>query len=151
MPLPRLTSSLVPVMKMGGEKSKTVRRSELAVVDPAFQIHRARIDEVEAIAWAHRHVLDAQRLVYMLADLLDDDVADVERVADWPALGIEKCERRGVLAMTDANHAGLVNLLQRPGERCDRRGSPRLGNCRTNGQQTYDQRQFESVRAQIHR
>jgi hypothetical protein len=34
MPLPRLTSSLVPVTKMGGEKSKAVRRSALAVVEP---------------------------------------------------------------------------------------------------------------------
>ena len=32
-------------------------------------------------------------------------------------IGVQKGERRRVLAMADANHPGIIDFLQRPGER----------------------------------
>ena len=87
----------------------------------------------------------------MHADPLDDKVAKVERVADGPALGIEKRERRGVLAVPDTDDADLVDLLQRAGERRDRRGSPRLRDSRTHHQQADKHRPIASVGGNVDR
>jgi hypothetical protein len=78
--------------------------------------------------------------VHGLADLLDDDVADVERVPDGPALCVEEGEGRRVLAVADADDARFVDLLQGARERLDRRRRPRLGDCRTDRQQADEQR-----------
>ena len=61
MPLPRLTSSLVPVTKIVGEKPTIARRSALAVVEPHSRSTAPAVDLVEAIGRRDRHVLGPDR------------------------------------------------------------------------------------------
>ena len=115
MPLPRRTRSFVPVTNIVGENAATLRRSKLFVVEPHSRSIAPELSKSKRFSGVTGRYSTRMSFRSSADDLLDHHGAEVQRIADRLSLRVEKCERRRVLAMTEAQYPALVDLLQRPG------------------------------------
>ena len=101
--------------KIVGENATALRRSAVFVDRAALEVDRAGGHHLEAVFGRHRPVFDLEVLADFFGDLLDDDFAEVERIADRLLFRVEECERRRIFAVAQANDARLVDSLERWG------------------------------------
>src|SRR5205823_6048130 len=116
----------------------------------AFEIDLPRRHEIEAVLGRHRTILDANVPAQLGANLLDDDLAQVQRIADrLLRLRIEKRERRRILAVAEAHGARIVDFLERAGIAYDGRRVGRLGSDRLSRRDGYcrNDQAYQSPRA----
>ena len=81
----------------------------------AFEVDLARADELEAVFRGYRPEFDSKLLADFAGDLVDDDLAHVERISDRLFRGVEERERRRARAVAQANDPRLVDPLERGG------------------------------------
>src|SRR4030095_905805 len=62
-----------------------------------------------------RSILDADILVQLASYLINDDLAQVKRVADRFLVGTDECKGRRILAIAQLDDATVADLLQRAG------------------------------------
>ena len=83
----------------------------------ALEIHRAGSNHLDPVLRIHRQILDLDGVVAQLAsDLLDDDKAYVDRIANRSTRLIEIRKRDRGIAVADSDHLGILDFFQRAGE-----------------------------------
>src|SRR5262249_3999944 len=79
----------------------------------ALEIDRPPLHLFEAVLRRGRTILDADVPSDLAADLLDDHLADVERIADRLFFRVEEGERRRILAVAKPDDTSRLDPLER--------------------------------------